>query len=696
MMDFEGMICKWRQHLLDYDVAPRAWKDEEEQGVLWLAKTMGPNLWNDIPWDKSADLTTTYRRIHRMAREFASADSDVYQNEEVKDAILYALQWMYENRYSEKQIEDTPDSWRSPRQFNWWDWEIGSPGCIVSILMLMAEHIPLSERKAYLKLYHMIVPRIKDYGSNKLNYVIQHLGSAILAHDEALALDTMTYLEDMFQYCDGEYVWNRRNQRENDGQGFYSDGTYIYHTLHPLNGIYGLEFYTQAINLYQRLVGTSLAFSEEVSDKLKLWYKTSFMPFVQYGNFARIMAGREPECVKSLAVKVIRYGLRYLECFGSDVQVEAFIRQQIPYLDKVEFLESCAESEAEILERICSESETLSERETFSKAYWFADKVLHQKKDYTFVISMSSSRVFNYECINNENMTGWYIADGMTNLYTATNRYLDTYWEEVNPYLIPGTTVDTQERQAVSIRQSNEYLSGEDFVGAVVFDNRYLTAAMCLESYHSDGEFSPKDLFSKSPLTYGGKPPKHDCSLKARKAWFCFDDEIVCLGSAVSAEDGFEVLTVVENLPYEANVIDDKRFYIPNTGVYMVLDDKTLTYDKGAFTAVINHGINPHNDSYAYAILPNCDVKEVNAVTAEVLVNEPHMQAVRCKDITGIVFYEAGEYEGVKADSPCIVMHDGKSLYVSDPTHKLDKITVQFQGKEYIVYPQYGETICIF
>lgn len=101
------------------------------------------------------------------------------------------------------------------------------------------------------------------------------------------------------------------------------------------------------------------------------------------------------------------------------------------------------------------------------------------------------------------------------------------------------------------------------------------------------------DLFSKSPLTYGGKPPKHDCSLKARKAWFCFDDEIVCLGSAVSAEDGFEVLTVVENLPYEANVIDDKRFYISNTGLYMVLDDKTLTYDKGAFAAVINHGINP-------------------------------------------------------------------------------------------------------
>lgn len=692
MVDFESMIDQWRQRLLDYAVVPCTWKDG---GVLQLVKTMGNSLWQDIPWDKSADLTVAYGRIHRMAQEFASEGSDVYQNEEVKDAILYALQWMYENRYGEKQMENTPDSWRNQFLFNWWDWEIGSPGHLISILMLMSEYVSVSARKEYLKLYLARVPRIKDYGSNKLNYVIQHLGSAILVQDEELALDTMTYLEDMFQYCDGDYVWNRRNQRGNDGQGFYSDGTYIYHTLHPQNGTYGWEFYAQAINLYQRLAGTSFAFSEELSDKLKLWYKTSFMPFVQYGSFARIMLGREPQWARTSAVKVIRYGLRYLECFGSDVQVEAFIRQQMSYLDKAEFLESCVESEAEILERICCASEILSERETFTKAYWFADKVLHQKKDYTFVISMSSSRVFNYECINNENMTGWYIADGMTNLYTAKNRYLDTYWREVNPYLIPGTTVDTQERQAVSIRQSNEYLSGEDFVGTAVFDNRYATAAMCLESYHSDGEFSKKDLFSNSPLAYGGKPPKHDCSLKARKAWFCFDNEIVCLGSAVSAEDGYPVLTVVENLPHEAHVIDDKKFYIPHTGLYMVLDGKTLTYDKEAFTAVINHGINPYNDSYAYAILPNCDERAADSVDSQILVNETSVQAVKCKDVTGIVFYEPGECEGVKVDSPCIVMHDGDSLYVSDPTHKLEAITICFQSKEYVVHPQYGETICV-
>jgi hyaluronate lyase len=37
------------------------------------------------------------------------------------------------------------------------------------------------------------------------------------------------------------------------------------------------------------------------------------------------------------------------------------------------------------------------------------------------------------------------------------------------------------------------------------------------------------------------------CSLVSQKSWFCFDDEVVALGTGITAHDGRRVETVVEN-----------------------------------------------------------------------------------------------------------------------------------------------------
>lgn len=106
---------------------------------------------------------------------------------------------------------------------------------------------------------------------------------------------------------------------------------------------------------------------------------------------------------------------------------------------------------------------------------------------------------------------------------------------------MPGTTVDTQEREAASVRNSKMLLTNQDFVGAAGMRDLYATAAMQLESYHND-------VVENFTDTGGGGPaPLHDCSLMAKKSWFMFDDEVVALGSDINANDGFEVQTVVEN-----------------------------------------------------------------------------------------------------------------------------------------------------
>ena len=162
-----------------------------------------------------------------------------------------------------------------------------------------------------------------------------------------------------------------------------------------------------------------------------------------------------------------------------------------------------------------------------NKIYYTGDSVMHHRDKFGFALSMSSSRIAAWESINGVNMTGWYQGDGMLYMYVDgdPNAYDSTYWKTANPYHMPGTTVDTQEREAVSIANSAQVLTHQDFVGAVGIDDEYAVAAMQLESYHNDveGVTSTED--------HGGAAPLHNCTLMAKKAWFMFDDETGGSGS---------------------------------------------------------------------------------------------------------------------------------------------------------------------
>ena len=66
-------------------------------------------------------------------------------------------------------------------------------------------------------------------------------------------------------------------------------------------------------------------------------------------------------------------------------------------------------------------------------------------------------------------------------------------------------------------------------------------AAMALESFHNETQQGVIDTGG------GGDQPLHECDLTAEKAWFLFDDEIVCVGADISASGSAEVITVVGN-----------------------------------------------------------------------------------------------------------------------------------------------------
>ena len=160
--------------------------------------------------------------------------------------------------------------------------------------------------------------------------------------------------------------------------------------------------------------------------------------------------------------------------------------------------------------------------QTLHRTFASMDRVVHQRPEYAFGISMFSSRIYNYESINNENLHGWYTGSGMTYLYTAQDygQYSDSYWPTVDPYRLPGNTVDKMIRANGSNQDSN---SSKNWVGGVTLDGIYGASGM-----------DQAEVALPSTLT-------------AKKSWFMFDDELVALGAGITDTSTNAVETTIEN-----------------------------------------------------------------------------------------------------------------------------------------------------
>jgi hyaluronate lyase len=146
---------------------------------------------------------------------------------------------------------------------------------------------------------------------------------------------------------------------------------------------------------------------------------------------------------------------------------------------------------------------------------------------------------------------------------------------------------------------------------------------------------------------------------------------------------------------YYYRYTNPKWFLMEGHAGYVFLEDAKLllnrykceTADSQSFLrANIEHGKNPVDASYAYAIIPYATEERLNSYHAnadvEIISNTTALQAVREKNlcITGYVFHEAGSCEGIEISEAAILVvkeKDGKlSMRITDPTHELKSATI--------------------
>jgi len=700
--------------------AMKAWNAYRECG----GRPDSVGLFRSTPAEKSWDMTVEYRTLADMAIGYGTYGTKCYLNPELLNDILTALEWGYNHYYGKAEIANK--GWRDTRQFNWWDWCIGTPTGLMDTIVLIDEHLTLQQKRDYIELFTVKVPKPRDYGANKVNFGRLIAEAGVLCEREDLIYNGRDGIEDTYLYADGGV---------NDGQGFYRDGSYIFHTLHPMNFTYGIEHFAKIIDFAAILAGSEFALKNEHTDLLYTWLYKSYLPFCRNGEVFRSVLGRHPAGTESGARSFIMHIVRLYGLSSEDKKQEianiiTMLTDEAPmYRDGIRNILYSSFTLSDYL-TFCEayargkDTEATKARRAGFKAFNCMDRAVQHEEKYSFSLSVSSSRIYNYECINHENMNGWYHGDGMLNLISSPYKYNADFWKNVDPYRIPGTTADDRPREEITIAQANEYLSSRNFVGALSTGETGM-AVMELESYRGNGELVSTRFYNPSGA-YGGPPPARECTLSANKAYFFMDGYAVCLGSAVTAHDGAKVYTVIENrhgetvikdgkqtgyeplavtfngkateLPTKDTVYNGIKYITVGSDAFCVLDGKPVTARKTEgdipfAQIVIDHGINPEGDTYAYAILPLTDASGARAfcesLPFETLANTETVQAIREKTTSDIycIFHSAAEVRTenttVSTDSTLLCAIKGGKLITCDITHKLTEATVTVNGKSY-------------
>jgi len=333
--------------------------------------------------------------------------------------------------------------------------------------------------------------------------------------------------------------------------------------------------------------------------------------------------------------------------------------------------------------------------------FYRTDYVTHNRPGYNFTIATSSTRTYRQEKGNGENLKGRFLSDGATNILLQGDEYYNIfpYWDWTK---IPGTTTPTWTN---TTPPKDWGVSGTSTFTGGVTNGAYGAHTHVLDDYNTT----------------------------AKKSWFCFDDEVVCLGAGLASTDSSTITTTLNQAHLDGEVVvsdagsvapvsegwsgayvdsldwvwhDHVGYFFPSGGEvhlstatqtgnwYSINTTQTNAAVSGeVFKLWFDHGISPTDGSYAYIVAPGID--SAAAMTAYdqsavvIVSNTDSIQAVyhRELDILQAVFYSPGTLVGdgfsLEVTAPCAIsLRDASTTSiagaVADPAQTASSVTIRF------------------
>ncbi len=668
-------------------------------------------LWGDEPPVASCDLRTQYLNVLAIAEAYGTYGTRQYKSESLAEDIRYAFLWMYENMYGESVIEGR--GWRDPHLFNWWEWMTGAIDPMTDALLITEELFDIETIKKYLRCYDYVCT------FHRTNYREDHASTRLKVGTKvALLLEDGERL--YYRFLDYDLQFEPIGPQ----RGKYSDHVCWTHNF-PYNMMYGLIYMNRTLFVASNLIGTAMEYTSPDFYNLFLTAKYMYDAAMYRGRGFAVFRGRGFGGEKDSGSNALNGILPMLGAFGAeeDIYLKRMIKIGCADPDVKNMLFArCSVRDLALIKSILAD-ESITDRNDKELAYsWFtADRFAQHRNDYAFMLAMASERHMSYESINSAHKMGWYTGDGALYLYTnADSESFNFSAFQSNPavcYRMPGVTADLRPRAVWSYRRG--WKPSKAYSGSMDFDGVFGMGAFDYEPYHYEGH----EAEGTTDDGYGGGFTYHENDLTAKKSYFFFDKECVCLGAGISSTMNSPVRTTVEH----RRLVDGARkicingkkpeseyveeiikapAYVTVEGVASYVfpeacdvrvakynydstksesdgyhDDEKL-YVNDYFELGIEHGENPKGASYSYVILPLADenVTRVYASAPEIkiLANTAALQAVRKPSlgITAAALFEAGEIGPVKASVPCLIMYketdEGLEVSVCDPTQKLE------------------------
>ncbi len=710
--EYDTLRLKWKDIIVgagydtgDPDVASKLASIASAANSNWSSMDKSPArtfLWSDLASaTDSAQVTSNYTRLRAMALAYATSGCSLQGNASLLADVVGGLDWMNANRYGAATAQ----------YGNWWDWEIGSPLQLTDIGVLLYDQLTPTQITNYMNAVEHQTPTPDMTQANKVwkarvvgvrGCLVKSSAKLVLCRDAFSAV---------FPYV-------------TTSDGFYADGSFIQHDVHPYTAGYGASLIGTMAPILNWLSGSTWAITDPAQSNLYRWIFDSYEPIIYNGAAWDLVRGREagrssnPSATGHSIMDSILQIAQFAPASDA-LRMKRMIKEWALADYTRDFVSGRGLPTLALAKSLMNDS-GIAPRGELLAHYSFGemDRMVHLGAGYGFGLTMCSSRIANFESINGENLHGWFTGDGQTTLYNGDlEAFADSYAFTVDAYRLPGVTADVtlsklpHTSNSLGPRaQGQTTLSPHSWVGGATL-GRFGAAGM---------------QFKGVGVTLTGK-----------KSWFMFDDEIVCLGAGITSTDSRPIETTVEQRKINAagnNVFtvngtakstalgwtetmsgvswahlagnvqgSDIGYFFPTTpmlkGVREARTGALSDIDDGASTTPVTrnylrltfeHGSSPTNATYQYVLLPGRSAMHTANYAAapqvSVLANNGNVQAVTetTLGITAANFWTdtTQTIGGITSNKKAsvLVRDDGAfiTVSVSDPT-QLNTATIDLQ-----------------
>lgn len=561
---------------------------------------------------------------------------------------------------------------------NWWHNQISEPQKLGVLLIQMR----IGKKQIPQELETKILKRIQETGgdpakwtgANRTDIALHWIYRSCLTQNEA---DLKTAIDNVFN----PVVYTTE-------EGFQHDNSYFQHGEQLYIGGYGDEILKGVTQVASYALGTQYQLDKEKVELLSKFMRETYYRTVRGQNMSFDVVGRS----------VSRPGLL-------NKRTNATYAKRMIDIDPTH-----ADEYKAIIARL-NRKQPADYQVTASHTHYFrGDYSLHVRPQYNFDVRLASTRTKKCEYGNKENLKTYFMSDGCTNITQTGDEYFNIFpvWNWCH---IPGTTAPQLEKVPMDPKAWG-VLGTSTYAGGV-----------------SDS------IYGATAYAYMDTNP--EVNTGAKKSWYFFDNEVVCLGAGIQSTSTYPVHTTVNQCFLKGGILVDKGdkeetlangshtlqapqwvlhdkigYFFPQKEEvfltaqtqsgrwYDINTSKSKKEEKmDVFTLGINHGVGPKDGSYAYIVVPGkTSAQEMKAYqkknAIEILSNNPKIQAVRNTklNVWMVTFFEAGTFThkelSVTVDKPCILMikditSKSANLHIADPGQTQSPIQVELKiGKK--------------